>query len=139
MKQHIPESEKQVVIKQISSRFSKQKKIVFAYIFGSFVSEKKFTDIDIGIYIDNKNGINTLNFELRMENEINSLVHFPIDVRIINDAPISFVYNVIKERVLIKDEAPSLRADFEGMIFKKYLDLAHFRKQYLREVINAPI
>lgn len=139
MKQQIPESEKQVIIKQISSRFSKQKKIVFAYIFGSFVSEKKFTDIDIGIFIANKKGINTFNFELRMENEINSFIHFPVDVRTINDAPISFVYHVIKEGVLIKDDAPSLRADFEGMIFKKYLDLAFFRKQYLREVINAPI
>lgn len=139
MKQQIPESEKQVIIKQISSRFSKQKKIVFAYIFGSFVSEKKFTDIDIGIFIANKKGINTLNFELRMENDINSFIHFPVDVRIINDAPISFVYHVIKDGVLIKDDAPCLRADFEGMIFKKYLDLAFFRKQYLREVINAPI
>jgi len=139
MKQQIPESEKQEIFKQISSRLGKQKKIVFAYIFGSFVSEKKFSDIDIGIFIANKKGINTLNFELRMENEINSIVRFPVDVRIINDAPISFVYHVIKEGILIKDDAPSLRADFEGMIFKKYLDLAFFRKQYLREVINAPI
>lgn len=139
MKQQIPDSEKKVIIERISSRLSKQKKIVFAYIFGSFVLEKNFHDIDIGIFIANKKGINPLNFELRKENEINSLVHFPVDVRIINDAPISFVYHVIKDGLLIKDDAPSKRADFEGMIFKKYLDLAFFRKQYLREVINAPI
>jgi len=49
-----------------------------------------------------------------------------VDVRIISHAPLSFVYHVIKEGILIADEDTGERADFEGMIFKKYLDLAFF-------------
>jgi hypothetical protein len=41
--------------------------------------------------------------------------------------------------MLIKDEDPNKRADFEGMIFKKYADFAIYRKRYLKEVLNAPI
>ncbi|MDH5386652.1 MAG: nucleotidyltransferase domain-containing protein [Candidatus Aminicenantes bacterium] len=139
MKKKIPEPEKQLIIERISSQLKSQKNIIFAYIFGSFVSEKKFSDIDIGIFVANEGNINSLNFELKMEKELQSLVHFPVDVRIVNNAPLSFVYHVIKEGILIKDEDPSERADFEGLIFKKYLDCAFFRKQYLKEVINAPI
>jgi len=139
MKKQIPEPEKQSIIERISSRLKRQKKIKFAYIFGSFVSEKKFSDIDIGIFVDSEDNINSLNFELKMEKELHSLLHLPVDVRIVNNAPLSFVYHVIKEGILIKDEDPSQRADFEGLIFKKYLDCAFFRKQYLKEVINAPI
>jgi predicted nucleotidyltransferase len=139
MKKQIPEPEKQLIIERISSQLKRQKNIIFAHIFGSFVLEKKFSDIDIGIFVANKSNINSLNFELKMEKEIQSLVHFPVDVRIVNNAPLSFVYHMIKEGILIKDEDPSERADFEGLIFKKYLDYAFFRKQYLKEVINAPI
>ncbi len=139
MKKQIPESEKQSIIERISSRLKRQKKINFAYIFGSFVSEKKFSDIDIGIFVASESNIDSLYFELKMEKELHSLLHLPVDVRIVNNAPLSFVYHVIKEGILIKDEDPSQRADFEGLIFKKYLDCAFFRKQYLKEVINAPI
>jgi len=80
-----------------------------------------------------------LTFEFGLEKEIKSLAKFPVDVRIINHAPLSFVYHVIKEGILTADKDPGKRTDFEGIIFKKYLDFAIYRKQYLKEVINAPI
>ncbi len=79
-----------------------------------------------------------MSFEFE-EEEINSIIKFPADVRIINQALLSFVYHVIKEGMLIKDEEIDKRSDFEGMIFKKYGDFSIYRKRYLREVINAPI
>lgn len=139
MKKQIPEPEKQLIIERISSQLKEYRNIIFAYMFGSFVSQKKFSDIDIGIFVSHESNTNSLNFELKIEKKIQSLVHLPVDVRVVNNAPLSFVYHVIKEGILIKDEAPSQRADFEGLIFKKYLDWAFFRKQYLKEVINAPI
>lgn len=139
IKKQISQQEKQMIIEKISSRFRKRKNITFAYIFGSFVRDEKFSDIDIGVFVSKESSRESLNFEFDLEEEIQSFTHVPVDVRIINHAPLSFVYHVIKEGILIKDKDASKRADFEGMIFKKYLDFAFYRKQYLKEVINAPI
>ncbi len=138
-KKQIPLSEKQRIIKEMASRIKKRKNIIFAYIFGSFVRDDEFSDIDIGIFCKKLENIDPLSFEFELEKDINSITKFPVDVRIINHAPVSFVFAVIKEGLLVKDEDPNKRADFEGMIFKKYADFAIYRKRYLREVLNAPI
>ena len=131
--------EKKTHIRAVSSLLKKRKPIIFAYIFGSFAEDKKFSDIDIGIFISGEKSVDTLDFEIELEEKIQSFTNLPVDVRIINRAPLSFVYNVIKVGILVKDENSSFRADFEGMIFKKYLDFAFYRKQYLKEVVNAPV
>ena len=138
-KKQIPQNEKQRLVKKIASRIKKRENIIFSYIFGSFVRDDKFSDIDIGIFCRETENIDFLSFEFKLEEEINSIIKFPVDVRIINHAPLSFVFNVIKEGMLIKDEDPNERADFEGMIFKKYADFAIYRKRYLKEVLNAPV
>lgn len=139
IKKHISQQEKLSIIKKISSLLREQKYIIFAYIFGSFVRDEKFSDIDIGVFVNEKRSLEPLNFEFDLEEEIQSFTHLSVDVRIINHAPLSFVYHVIKEGILITDKDTSRRADFEGMIFKKYLDFVFYRKQYLKEVINAPV
>ena len=74
-----------------------------------------------------------------LEEEIQSFAKFPVDMRSINCAPLSFSYRVIKEGILVIDKDPSKRTEFEGLIFKKYFDFALYRTQYLKEVINAPV
>jgi len=138
-KKQISETKKKTLIEEISSLLKKRKSIIFGYIFGSFAEDKKFSDIDIGIFISGEKSVDSLDFEIELEEKIQSFTNLPVDVRIINHAPLSFVYHVIKEGILVKDENPSFRADFEGMIFKKYLDFAFYRKQYLKEVVNAPV
>ena len=139
IKNQISQKEKKLIIKGITSRLNKRKYIIFAYIFGSFVRDEKFSDIDIGVFCNEKISKEPLTFEFDLEEEIKSFTNLPVDVRIINHAPLSFVYHVIKEGILIIDKDAGKRADFEGIIFKKYLDFAFFRRQYLKEVPNAPI
>lgn len=138
-KKQISKEKKQSIIEGIASRLREQKHITFAYIFGSFAQEEKFSDIDIGVFVSEEIGAESLNFEFDLEEEIKPFTNLPVDVRIINHAPLSFVYHVIKEGILIVDKDAGKRADFEGIIFKKYLDFAFFRRQYLKEVPNAPI
>lgn len=138
-KNQISKKEKEIIIKGIASRLKKRKNIIFSYIFGSFVQDGKFSDIDIGVLCTEEISREPFNFEFDLEEEIKSYTKFPVDVRILNHAPLSFVYHVIKEGILVTEKDIGKRTDFEGMIFKKYLDFAVFRKQYLKEVTNAPI
>jgi len=139
MKRHIFSPEKQLLIDRLSSSLRSRDNILFAYVYGSFARDKTFVDIDIGVYLRKPDLVDPLDLELELETAIQSIIQFPVDVRVINFAPLSFVYNIIKESILAVDKDPDLRADFEGRIFKKYLDFVPYRKRYLKEVTVAPI
>ncbi len=132
-------SEKKIIVKRISKILNDREDIIFAYIFGSFVTSPTFSDIDVGIFVDLKEVKDSLELELELEDLLEKEIRYPMDVRIINRAPIYFSYEVIKNGHLIVDKKPSLRADFEGRIFKTYFDMLHFREEYLAEVKDAPI
>jgi predicted nucleotidyltransferase len=137
-KKKISRSEREKIIEAISLFFQQQKKIVAVYLFGSFPSEKAFSDIDLGILFegDVKNPLDT---EVELETQIQRVVKYPVDARILNRAPLSFCQRVIRSGTLILDRSPNVRADFQGRVLKQYFDFSYFQKRYLREVVNAPI
>jgi predicted nucleotidyltransferase len=138
-KRRLSTKEKEVLAEKISDILKAKEYILFAYIFGSFVSGDGFKDIDIGVFISGAEGKSPLKLELKLEGEIEHAIHMPVDIRIINNAPSSFIYNILKGGTVIVDKNKSLRSDFEGMVFKKYFDFQHLRNEYLREIINAPL
>jgi len=131
--------EKEVLIEKIRAILRAKGYILFAYIFGSFISEDGFKDIDIGVFVSGVESESSLKMELKLESEIEEAIRIPVDIRVINNAPPSFVYNVFKAGIVIVDKNKSLRSDFEGMVYKKYFDFQHLRNEYLREIENAPI
>jgi len=131
--------DKKHLIEKAAAVLQSKEYIVFAYIFGSFTAETSFNDIDFGIFIHGENPKSPLALEFELELELENTLGFPVDMRIINNAPVSFVYNVLKSGVVIVDKNISLRADFEGLICKKYFDYTHLRDEYLREIINAAV
>ena len=131
--------EKKHLIERITAILRAKEYILFAYIFGSFISGENFNDIDVGIFISGEKPESFLTLELEMERELGDALHIPVDVRIINTAPPSFTYNVLKSGVVILDNDKSLRTEFEGLICKKYFDYKHLRNEYLREIINASV
>jgi len=137
-KKILSKEEKEPLIRMISQLLDEKGNIIFAYIYGSFVSSSSFRDIDIGIFIKEMS-ISPLSLELEIEKDIENFVHIPTDVRIINNAPLSFIFNILKDGKVIIDRDSNLRADFEGIVYKKYFDFQHLRNEYLREILNAPI
>ena len=113
--------------------------IIFAYIFGSFARREAFSDIDIGIYVEGGLTKSPLEIEFEMEDKVGALTGYPVDVRVLNKAPTTFVFQVIKDGILIKDTNLAIRSDFEGLVFKKTHDFLRFQNEYLREISNAPI
>ena len=139
MKHSLKKSEKEKIIQKIiSCLFEQHDEILTVYIFGSFISARYFSDIDIGIIaaIDLSK---PLEFELELENRLEKVIKYPVDVRILNQAPLSFAQNVFRSGRVIIDKNPNLRADFEGRILKQYFDFSPFQQRYLQEVINAPV
>ena len=127
------------IVSDVAGFLKSMDSVVFAYIFGSFARGEAFSDIDIGIYLRGNLRQSLLEVELEMEDNIQELVGYPVDVRVLNEAPVTFVFHVIKDGLLVKDEDTDFRSDFEGIVFKKTNDFIRFRNEYLLEISNAPI
>jgi predicted nucleotidyltransferase len=138
MNKKVEQNEREAIIQKLSQTLEDKNDIIFAYLFGSFNSQESFHDIDIGVFIS-LNEPKVLEIELELERELGDMIHMPVDVRIMNEAPLSFNYQVIKGGITIVDKNKDMRADFEGLVFKKYFDFQHLRNEYLREVASAPI
>ena len=139
MKRQLNKIEKDLIIRQIKTFFLESgSDIVTVYIFGSFTESRPFSDIDIGILTGSKT-VSPLDFELDMENALSNLIKIPVDIRLLNNAPLAFSQSVIRNGIVIKDTDPNLRADFESRILKEYFDFSPFQKRYLQDVENAPV
>ena len=130
---------KENIIKTISSYLCKNvEETIFAYLFGSFVTEGPFSDIDLGVFtIPELN--RSLSYELNLEGKLERVVKYLVDVRVLNGAPLSFCFNVIRYGKLIVDRNRNLRTDFESRILRQYFDFAPFRRRYLAGVTDAPL
>jgi uncharacterized protein len=134
-------------ISEALTRFlSEREEIRFAYVHGSFLDRDDFNDIDIGIYIDSKKlpGIDSLRYELGLSVEAEDRLkpgesfkrYVPIDIKVINDAPVTFRYAVFTGKVLFsKDE--ETREDFICYTWQEYFDFQYILDTYYREVIHA--
>jgi predicted nucleotidyltransferase len=131
--------EKKRLVEEICLFLQRQDdRISAAYLFGSFNTGGPFSDIDLAILFK-QHEKNPLDFEIDLETQLEKVVEYPVDVRMLNGAPLSFCQNVIRTGRIILDRDPNMRADFQGRILKQYFDFSAFRKRYLNEVVNAPV
>ena len=115
---------------------AKETEVMFAFLYGSFISESLFRDIDLGVYVAGIEPSQYYTFENRLtrlgEDAVGFL--FPVDVRIINTAPISFCFEVIRGELLFSRNE-QLLVDFLTGIARKHLDIASLRLHYMREAM----
>lgn len=127
------------ILQNISGYLEKTRKEIYAvYAFGSFVSKKEYSDIDLAVLLNIETD-DSFSYESDLEIELEGIVGSAIDLRILNNAPLSFCYTVIKTGKVILDKIPYSRFDFESRIIRQYLDFSYFQRRYLSEVSNAPV
>jgi len=116
--------------------------ISFAYIHGSFVTEEYFADIDIAIFLSNEVFVSkehALRQEIEIEMSLQKEVGYPVDVPIINSAPLSFCYNVLKNGKMLCSRDEELRVNFVTRTIDNYIDFLPHRKRYLKEVLGLEV
>jgi predicted nucleotidyltransferase len=118
---------KEKIINCVMNLLNEDRRILFAYVYGSFVQQEQFRDIDIAIYINNseKNPfVITSDLKEKLSRKLKkdgfNFIADDFDVRVVNDAPFTFLNRVIKEGILLLDRSPSLKTDLIEYISKKY-------------------
>ncbi len=123
--------EKERILSLIKKVLAQDGRLIFAYAYGSFTKEKPFRDIDIGIYIKNpEEHAFVITADLKTElsryctrKGIN-LTADQFDVKVINDAPFTFLNRIFKEGVLLVDHDPDRRTDLVEHVSLKYRECA---------------
>jgi predicted nucleotidyltransferase len=137
-KRSTTKKKKAAITETIASFLAQDKEIYCVYMHGSFLTGGPFADIDLGLLLVHPPEY-LLEYEFEIEIAVERQVNFPVDVRVLNNAPVSYIQNVIRNGKVILDKKPDKRSDFESYSLRKYFDFAPFRRRYLSEVINAPI
>jgi len=134
-------AERERVLEVLTGALEKERGLCAAYVYGSFVERGPFRDIDIALYYHPLPEFNLLDRELDLEVALEEALieagfRVPVDVRIINEAPLSFRYHVIKDGELLLVRDDDQRVDFEVLTLSRYFDFAPFRTAYLKEILG---
>jgi predicted nucleotidyltransferase len=108
--------------------------ILFALLYGSAIESETFRDLDIGIFVDRAiiHASTDLDYSFTLENRLRKALAYPVDVRVINDAPLGFRYNVSRGVALVVNDPPSFY-HFLERTWDEYLDFEPIGLQYLKE------
>lgn len=132
LKKQVSPEGREHILNEIGELLGRRDDVLFAYVYGSFARGEPFSDIDVGVYLsDRASGFDDLMFEAFLERKLG----FPVDVRVINEAPLSFAFRVISEGSVVCSKDEAKRAAFESRIRLSYFDFKPFRDRYYREAI----
>lgn len=128
---------KEETIEKIKALLEKRKEIIFAYIFGSYISEENFNDIDIGVYLrDIKD--DPVDYSISLSVDLEKKTKKEIDVKVINSLPLSLKYHITKGLLLFTKDK-TLHENFVCTVWKEYIDFKYFTDLYIKELKNVGI
>ncbi len=78
-------------------------------------------------------------YEIDLKMQLEKLINFPVDARVLNSAPLSFQSSVIKTGRLLFSKNEDLRIDFQVLTLKMYFDFEPYRRRYMKEVFSIEI
>ncbi len=86
----------------LTAHLSDRPEILFAILYGSASEGGAFRDLDVAVWVD-RAAVSVeaeLAYGFDLADELEKVVRFPVDVRIINDAPLPYRYNVSRGQKL---------------------------------------
>ncbi len=119
--------------------FEKKEKVRLAYLFGSTSrgDKGKLGDFDLGVLLDESlRKYERFQFQLKLLDDLVSILKTDkVDLIIMNDAPLSLNYNIIKDGILLKDDEEK-RIKFEKNLMSEYLDRKYYIDRHAKIAIN---
>jgi uncharacterized protein len=120
----------------------KTRPVLLSYLYGSYARGDihVFSDIDIGVYLEEINPKKILDVELSLGLEFDDIIGggCNVDVRTINNMPLMIKGKIVTDGMLLYSRDDSFRVEFETNVRKAYFDfkpyILRYQKAYL---VNA--
>jgi predicted nucleotidyltransferase len=123
---------KNINLTKVKKFLQQEKRVIFAYLFGSFAQKKvrPFSDIDIALFLERELTPEQI---VAAKKEIYShLVDILgteyLDLVILNQASLPLAARVLQSKKIIVDKNPFLRHQYESLTLRKYFDFAQKEK-----------
>ncbi|HLE55933.1 MAG TPA: nucleotidyltransferase domain-containing protein [Rhodothermia bacterium] len=110
------------VISALAARVGERDDVAFAYLHGSFVGEDAFHDIDVAVYFSGSLDV-AGSKALDLANRLSMESGYPVDIRVLNDAPLSFQFRAVQGTLLVSRDDEQV-ADFVERTGMRYADVA---------------
>jgi predicted nucleotidyltransferase len=114
--------------------------IIAAYLFGSVArgTAGARSDVDVAILYAAAPPATLDGLPLDLESRIGQLLGRPVQVVVLNTAPVSLVHRVLRDGLLVLDSAKSARIRFEVRARNEFFDLQPIVARYRRRPLPAP-
>jgi predicted nucleotidyltransferase len=119
----------------LRERLAARPEVRFAYVHGSFLERETLGDVDVAVSVElgSVSGADVTAYELTLEGVLERGLRVPIDVRVLEDAPVSFQYAVTRgDTLFVRD--PEAWAVSRERTWTAYLDFAPLREEALRDL-----
>jgi len=113
--------------KALTEILAEREEIIVSYLYGSVLYSDFYEDIDIGLLISDSFKPELM-YEAKIAGKLEKKLRDtfegikPVDVRILNDKPLRFLFSMLKNSKIIYSSDETKRVQFEAKIMKEYLD-----------------
>jgi len=109
------------LIEALKEKLQRVGGIVFAYVHGSFVERDSFRDLDVVLWVKSEEDAfyYAVDFSAKLESEMK----VPVDVQVLNEAPLPFKHHVFTRGRLLFSNDESLRLRLVDEVTRQYADL----------------
>ena len=123
------------LLQQLQAFFSRDHVgIVCVYVYGSVArgEARGTSDIDVAVLYTQEPPPTLDGLGLELGYTLERLLGKPVDLVILNRAPLDLIHRVLRDGVLVYDSNPSFRIRFEVQARNAYFDLLPYLHQYRR-------
>jgi predicted nucleotidyltransferase len=110
--------------------------VAFAYLFGSMLEVDTVHNVDVGIYLDPFEATQQAEIAASLAQRLADAAGLPADVRVLNQAPVTFLYRALRGHLLVSNNDDLLNSTLE-YVSRRYLDMAPFLLQATKEAFAA--
>lgn len=135
-RQHL-DNKKQYILEILVEELSKDANIMLAYIFGSLTSKNiAQRDLDVGVFLrEITSPLIEEKYEIILAISLEEIVACPVDVVILNQAPLSIQYHITRGELVFCRNKNS-HFNFRERIWRDYFDFQPLARQMLFEVFS---
>ncbi|WP_054847621.1 hypothetical protein [Methanoculleus chikugoensis] len=138
VKGEVDEVDRERIVDQLRRCLDGREDILLGYLYGSFLRHGEFHDIDIALFVSGgeRDPYELYKYTMGIASDLERCItpRYEIDLRLLNDAPVEFQYEVVKTGRLLVSRDEETRIAFEADVIAQFLDL-----KYLYDTIDRAL
>jgi len=83
--------QREVLSRQFREHLEQEAGVRFAYLYGSVLGSDRVHDVDVGLFLDDTAVPRQATIANNLSATLTAKVRLPVDVRVLNEAPLSFL------------------------------------------------